>query len=142
MSTIQFSLLVTDEPGVISKITMILQKLHIIPIKQLRVKTSEPSKLKLIILANGSNAIQKAAEQLKALKGVISILHVGASNKSSEVDTVQSKKSQCKEIIANIFGESVAKTVDSMNEDNCITLCRAKVAGLAGEEAAKAFDRI
>lgn len=39
------------------------------------------------------------------------------------------------------FGPASARTVEAMSEENCIQICRAKVAALMGEERAKEFDK-
>jgi hypothetical protein len=53
-----------------------------------------------------------------------------------------SKKDQCKAIMLKIFGQASANQVDSMGEDECVAICRAKVAGFLGEDKAKEFDSI
>ena len=53
-----------------------------------------------------------------------------------------SKKDQCKELMVKFFGPASAATVDLMGEDDCVTKCRAKVAGFLGEDKAKEFDGI
>ncbi len=53
-----------------------------------------------------------------------------------------SKKDQCKELMFKFFGPASATQVEVMTEDNCIELCRKKVAGFIGEDAAQEFDNI
>lgn len=53
-----------------------------------------------------------------------------------------SKKDKCKELMSKFFGPASAAQVDSMSEDECVAKCRAKVAGLLGEDKAKEFDNI
>ena len=53
-----------------------------------------------------------------------------------------SKKDKCKELMAKFFGPASANLVDSMSEEECVSKCRAKVAGFLGEEKAKEFDKI
>ncbi len=52
------------------------------------------------------------------------------------------RKERCKELMAKFFGPASAALVDTMSEDECVAKCRAKVAGLLGEEKAKEFDTI
>lgn len=51
------------------------------------------------------------------------------------------KKEKCKEIMAKLFGPASAEQVDDM-EGDIVAQCRAKVAMLLGEEAAKQFDTL
>ena len=44
--------------------------------------------------------------------------------------------------MAQFFGPSTAKMVDSMSEDECVEKCKQKVKMFLGEEKAKAFDSI
>jgi len=53
-----------------------------------------------------------------------------------------SKKEKCKELMLKYFGPALAKSVDDMSEDECVAKCRAKVAGIMGEDKAKEFDNI
>lgn len=52
------------------------------------------------------------------------------------------KKERCKELMLKFFGAASAKSVDSMNENDCVAICRAKVAGFIGETQAREFDLI
>lgn len=53
-----------------------------------------------------------------------------------------SKKDKCRELMLKFFGPASAKSVDMMTEEECVAKCRAKVAGIMGEEKAKEFDKI
>lgn len=53
-----------------------------------------------------------------------------------------SKKEKCKELMIKFFGPATAGTVDSMEENECVAKCRAKVKGFLGEDKAKEFDKI
>jgi len=50
------------------------------------------------------------------------------------------KKDKCKEFMKQCFGDASAATVDDMSEDECVSKCRAKIAGFLGEDKAKEFD--
>lgn len=52
------------------------------------------------------------------------------------------RKERCKELMLKFFGTASAKSVDSMDEDKCVAICRAKVAGFIGEMQAREFDAI
>lgn len=44
--------------------------------------------------------------------------------------------------MGKFFGPASAAQVDGMDESDCVAKCRAKVAGMIGEDAAKEFDKI
>lgn len=52
------------------------------------------------------------------------------------------RKEKCKEIMLKYFGPNSAKLVDSMKEEECLSICREKVNGFLGPEKAKIFDNI
>lgn len=52
------------------------------------------------------------------------------------------KKDQCKELMAKLFGPATANQVDKMSEDDCVLQCQSKVRSFLGEEKAKEFDNI
>lgn len=53
-----------------------------------------------------------------------------------------SNKEKCKEIMSDLFGPASAAQVDGMSEDDCVSICRAKVANFLGEKKAVIFDKI
>lgn len=55
---------------------------------------------------------------------------------------MSTKKEKCKELMLKYFGPASAKLVDSMGDDECVKVCRTKVAGFMGEDKAKEFDTI
>jgi hypothetical protein len=51
------------------------------------------------------------------------------------------KKETCKKIMLDAFGPASARLVDSMKEEECVAICRKKVATFLGEEkAVSLFD--
>ncbi len=52
------------------------------------------------------------------------------------------KKEKCKQIMLKFFGPNSAKMVDTMNEEECVSICRQKVYAFLGDEKAKIFDNL
>ena len=52
------------------------------------------------------------------------------------------RKEKCKQIMLKYFGPNSAKLVDSMKEEECLSICKQKVYGFLGPEKAKVFDSI
>lgn len=52
------------------------------------------------------------------------------------------KKERCKALMLKFFGTASAKSVDRMEDDKVVEICRAKVLGFLGEKCAKEFDFI
>jgi hypothetical protein len=44
--------------------------------------------------------------------------------------------------MSKFFGPASASMVDLLSEDECVAKCKAKVAGLLGDDKAKEFDNI
>ena len=55
---------------------------------------------------------------------------------------ILSKKDQCKELMTKFFGPATAALVETMSENNCVGLCKQKVAAFLGEECSKEFDSV
>jgi len=52
------------------------------------------------------------------------------------------KKEQCKDIMAKLFGPATARLVDDMSEAEVVEKCRAKVESFYGKEKGKIFDEV
>lgn len=102
----------------------------------------------LVLHAEGDLLQEGITEALESIKGVHTVINIERENyhgSTIEDATAQSnipKKQQCKTIMIEYFGDSIVDSIDQMTEENCVSLCRAKVVGLIGEKGAQAFDKI
>jgi len=142
--TIQLTLEVSKSQGIMAQVIILMRKFGYKVIHQ-SMQPSPTSKNKLLNFnAEGSASTQDLPRSLLGIDGVVSILKLDRGLKADNVTVSNdgaSYKEECKQIIEGILGATVAETVDDMSEEECVALCRAKVKGLVGEEAAKAFDR-
>ena len=144
MSSVKFTLAVSNSFGVMSKATLILNKFHYSILSQCLSPIEGSENSQLVLEAEGKRFLEGLSEELLAIDGVISIINIErceiAANHSTLIQLP--KKQQCKQILTKLFGETIANCVDDMTEENCVDLCQTKVKGLLGEESAKMFDNI
>lgn len=53
-----------------------------------------------------------------------------------------SKKSQCKQLMNDIFGPASASRVDEIPDSECVQQCREKVRTILGDAQARQFDEL
>ena len=87
MSSVQFSLLVTNTSGVISRIAILMRKNNYSLISQRVSDTKNSEKLSLEILAKGSGDLQELSAQLLGLRGVVSIQSVKSESENSKTES-------------------------------------------------------
>jgi len=75
-NSLQFSLVVSQESGVMSRVIKLLMEFQYMPLSRETYETSDPKKPNLVVIAKGNGSLKKLLSQLEKLKGVISIFKI------------------------------------------------------------------
>lgn len=72
-NSLQFSLVVSRESGVMSRVIKLLMEFRYMPLSRKTLETTDPEQPNLVVIAKGNGSLKSLLSRLKKLKGVISI---------------------------------------------------------------------